>query len=172
MTRGLTRNQIGVTEEMILAYGERIWELSCNLQVRHGDPVRELDWQRIEAQSAGRGMADVEIAEEIGLTRDQVLCIRVELERRRFRRDRYYRLYELGGGRRFRMERFTPHEQRPGYSPEAMELRRTLNFDPRKTRNYLSAGYWNAETVPALLQRWVAERPDHPALLATGGTLT
>ena len=38
MTRGLNRVQMGLTEEMVEAYGETIWDLSHNIQVRIGDP--------------------------------------------------------------------------------------------------------------------------------------
>ena len=44
MTRGLDRSQIGVTEQMVETYGETIWRLCNNVQVRRGDAVRELDW--------------------------------------------------------------------------------------------------------------------------------
>ena len=97
MTRGLGRSQIGVTEQMVETYGETIWQLCHNVQVRRGDPVRELDWAAIEANREGTGLSDTEIAERIGLTREQVLYIRVLLERQKFRRHHYYRLYELGG---------------------------------------------------------------------------
>ena len=172
MARGLTREQIGVTEEMILTYGERIWDLSTNIQVRRGDPVRELDWSEIEAQRHGRGMADGEIADEIGLTREQVLYIRLVLERRRFRRENYHRLYELGGGRRFRLERFVPHEHRFGFRTEAIELRKTLEFDPRTAGSYLRLGYWSPDTVATWLDKWAGEQPDHPAIGFTGETLS
>ena len=77
MTRGLSRSQIGVTEQMVDTYGETIWRLCHNVQVRRGDPVRELDWAAIEANREGTGLSDTEIAERIGLTREQVLYIRV-----------------------------------------------------------------------------------------------
>ena len=172
MARGLTREQIGVTEEMILTYGERIWDLSTNIQVRRGDPVRELDWNEIEAQRHGRGMADGEIADEIGLTREQVLYIRLVLERRRFRRENYHRLYELGGGRRFRLERFVPHEHRFGFRTEAIELRKTLEFDPRTAGSYLRLGYWSPDTVATWLDKWAGEHPDHPAIAFAGQSLS
>ena len=39
MTRGLKRSQIGISEEMIQTYGESIFEMSHNIQVRRGDAV-------------------------------------------------------------------------------------------------------------------------------------
>lgn len=172
MTRGLSRDQIGVNEEMVLTYGERIWELSTNVQIRRGDPVRNLDWEDIDIQRPGRGMADEEIANAIGLTRDQVLYIRMLLEHRRFRRDHYHRLYELGGGRRFRLERFTPHEHRSGFRDEALELRKALDFDPRRAGSYLRLGYWNADTVHGWLSDRAKEMPEHPHLVGRDGTLS
>jgi len=172
MARGLTRDQIGVSEEMIATYGERIWELSTNVQVRRGDPVRELNWSEIEAQREGTGLTDSEIADRVGLTRNQVLYIRALLERRRFQRHHYYRLLELGGGRRFRHDRFVPHEDRFEFSDAAIALRRSLKFDPETARRYLARGNWNADTVP----RWLAERartqPDRAAVIGPDGSLS
>jgi cyclohexanecarboxylate-CoA ligase/acyl-CoA synthetase len=172
MARGLTRDQIGVSEEMIATYGERIWEMSTNIQVRRGDPVRELDWAEIEAQREGTGMSDAEIAERIGLTRDQVLYIRVLLERRRYRRHHYNRLLELGGGRRFRRERFVDHEDRFAFSEAAVALRRALKFDPETARRYLARGHWNGDTVSRWLARRVETQPDHAALVGPSGPLS
>ena len=72
MTRGLKRSQIGMSEEMIQTYGESIFEMSHNIQVRRGDAVRKLDWKQIEAGRADRGMSDIELARQFGLTHDQV----------------------------------------------------------------------------------------------------
>ena len=172
MTRGLGRSQIGVTEQMVEAYGETIWRLSHNVQVRRGDAVRELDWDAIEAQREGTGMSDAQIAEQIGLTREQVLYIRVLLERRKFKRHHYYRLYELGGGKRFRADRFVPHEDRFTFSETAMRLRGTLDFDAEQSAHHLRTGEWSADTVPA----WLAERaertPDRVAISGPDGEMT
>ncbi len=172
MTRGLSRAQIGVTEQMIEAYGEHIWELSHNVQIRRGDPVRERDWAQIEAQRPATGMADIEIAARIGLAHDQVTFIRLVLERRKFRRGHYYRLLELGGGRRFRAERFTPHEERATFTPEALALRRALAFDAGLSNRYLRLGFWTADTIGGLVRHWAAERPGGAALIGDGATLT
>ena len=74
--------------------------------------MRLKDFDGVERQRADLGLSDAEIAERIGLSRDQVTFIRNLVERRRIRRNHYQRLLELGGGRRFRAERFTPHEER------------------------------------------------------------
>ena len=57
---------------MIEAYGETVWDLSHNVQVRIGDPIRTLDWEQIELQRPGAGLSDRQIAEKIGLTHDQM----------------------------------------------------------------------------------------------------
>lgn len=156
MPRGLTMSQVGVSESMIETYGDAIWNLSNNMQIRRGDPVRTLAFDQVEAQRPLAGMSDQQIADRLGLSRDQVLLIRVLLEARRFDRQRYYRLYELGGGRRFREERFVPHEQR-GYSGEAMELRDGIRFDPDLVRRYVDAGWWADDTLGG----WLRERAIH-----------
>ena len=129
MTRGLTRHQIGVTEAMIQAFGETVFRLSHNHQVRRGDPVRKLQYDEIEAQRAGAGLTDAQIAERIGLTRNQVLYIRTVLERRRFRTGHYVRLLELGGGKLFRAERFVPHLDHFTFSEQALALRAASGAD-------------------------------------------
>ena len=53
----------GVTQQMIDTFGETIFRLSLNKQVRIGDAVRELDFERIEAARADTGLTDEEIAE-------------------------------------------------------------------------------------------------------------
>ena len=75
MARGLTRDQIGITEEMIRTFGDAVFCMSHNIQVREGDPVRNLDFAEIERQREAMGLADVQIAERIGLTREQVMFL-------------------------------------------------------------------------------------------------
>lgn len=172
MARGLTRAQIGVTEEMVQAFGDIVFELSHNHQIRVGDPIRELDFDAIEKQRAALGLSDAEIADRIGLTRDQVLYIRTVVERRRFRTGHYQRLLELGGGKRFRMERFTPHEERFGYSDAALELRAAMNFDPALVRKYVAEGWWRDDTLAKWLARWAAATPDAPAIQIGGNAIS
>ena len=43
MARGLTRRQIGVTDEMMETFGEAIFRMSHNYQERRGDPYRLRD---------------------------------------------------------------------------------------------------------------------------------
>ena len=160
MSRGLRREQIGVTEALIGTYGETVFELSHNYQIRRGDPVRELDWEEIERQRENAGLSDPEIARKLGLTREQVTYIRVMTEHRRFNRRQYPRLYDLGGGRRFRAERFTPHEDRFAFSAEALALRGALAFDSARAARFLREGHWNADTVASWLCARAEEAPD------------
>ncbi|MDP6346279.1 MAG: class I adenylate-forming enzyme family protein, partial [Alphaproteobacteria bacterium] len=172
MPRGLTRRQLGVTAETIDSYGQVIFELSHNLQVRHGDPVRELDFTAIAARQADLGLTDRQIADRIGLDEVQVMYIRTVMERRRFRTGHYHRLLELGGGRRFRAERFTPHEDRFQMSEEALRLRAAMAFDPERVRHYVDNGWWAGDTLGGWLARHAEERPERPALLWDGEAMS
>ena len=165
MSRGLSRSQIGVTEAMVEGFGETVFRLSHNLQRRRGDPVRLKDFDAIERQRADLGLSDAEISDRIGLTRDQVTFIRNLVERRRIRRNHYQRLLDLGGGRRFRAERFTPHEDRQGYSEAAMNLRDAMRFDGDRAALYLERGWWSpADTLSQWLCRTASETPDAIAI--------
>ncbi len=172
MTAGLTRTQLGVTEEMIAGFGDMVWQLSHNLQVRRGDPVRLLDFAEIEAQRPGTGMTDAQIAARIGLSPEQVLFIRLFEERRRFRRRHYHRLYDLGGGRRYRHGKTRLPEERPAFSEDALALRRALAFAPERARAYVEAGWWADDTLAGWLAGRAAEGADRPAIIAPGQTLT
>jgi cyclohexanecarboxylate-CoA ligase len=164
MTRGLTRRQIGVTEEMIATFGDAIFRMSHNHQIRDGDPYRKLDWDEIERQREQMGLSDGQIAARIGLTQNQVLYIRTVLERRRFHTGHYARLLELGGGRRFRAERFTPHLDHFTYSDDALELRAAMSYPPELARRYVEEGWWADDTLTGWLARRVEERPEAPAI--------
>ena len=95
----------GVSEDMVTELGDQIFELSHNKQSRRGDPVRELDWDAIDAGRAGMGLTDSEIAGRLGLEVEQVTFIRTLVEGQRFHTGHYKRLYKLGGGKRYRPER-------------------------------------------------------------------
>ena len=173
MSRGLSRSQIGVTESMVESFGETIFRLSHNHQRRRGDPVRLKDFASIERQRADLGLSDAEISVRIGLSRDQVTFIRNLAERRRIRRNHYQRLLELGGGRRFRAERFTPHEQRQGYSETAMNLRDAMRFDGDRAALYLERGWWSpADTLSRWLVGAASEAPEAPAIVGEGQSLS
>jgi len=170
MSRGLSRSQIGVTEAMVESFGETIFGLSHNLQRRRGDPVRLKDFVEVERQRADLGLSDAEISDRIGLSRDQVTFIRNLVERRKIRRNHYQRLLELGGGRRFRAERFTPHEERATYGDVAMSLREAMRFDGERAALYLERGWWSpADTLSRWLARAAAETPDATAIAGGGG---
>jgi cyclohexanecarboxylate-CoA ligase len=172
MARGLTRRQIGVTAEMIDSFGEVIFQLSTNVQTRRGDPVRLLDYDEIERQRADTGLTDQQIADRIGLTRNQVLYIRTMMERRRFRTGHYPRLLDLGGGKRFRAERFTPHLDHFQYGEDALELRAAMTFDPARARAYVEAGLWRNDTMRGWLEQHAQETPDAPAIRLDEATIT
>jgi non-ribosomal peptide synthetase component E (peptide arylation enzyme) len=172
MARGLTREQIGVTEEMIATFGEIVFRMSHNYQERTGDPVRTLDWPEIERQREAMGLTDQQIADRLGLTRNQVLFIRTVEERRRFRTGHHARLLELGGGKRFRAERMTPALDHFRYSEAALALRAAMRFDPERAREYVRRGWWRDDTITKWLARHAAERPDAPALVHAGQALS
>ncbi len=171
MARGLNRRQIGVTSAMIDSYGELIFQWSHNIQTRRGDPVRELDFEAISAQRHELGLSDGQIAERIGLSEIQVMYIRAMMERRRFNTTRFARLLELGGGKRFREERFMAHEDRFHYHDDALALRDAMTFDPARTRHYGEQGWWADGTLSGWLARHASERPEAPAIIQGGEVL-
>jgi cyclohexanecarboxylate-CoA ligase len=162
------RERLGVTPEMIEAFGPIIFDLGLNVQDRCGDPVRLLDFAEIERQRAAAGLADHEIAARLGLAADQVTFIRVLLEQRRFKPDRYYRLFQLGGGRRFRTERDMErdHYNEPQFGTDGLAIRNALRFRPEHVRRHLEAGHWTADTLITWLQRWTRQTPDAIAIAA------
>ena len=166
---GMTRRErLGITPEMIEAFGPIIFELSLNVQDRCGDPVRLLDFVEIERQRAATGLADHEIAARLGLAADQVTFIRVLLEQRRFKPERYYRLFQLGGGRRFRTERDMERDRynEPQFGSDGLAIRNALRFRPEHVRRYLEGGYWTSDTLITWLQRWICQTPDAIAIAA------
>ena len=168
MARGLTREQLGITEAMIATYGEAIFRMSHNHQVREGDPVRALDWAQIERQREAMGLADVQIAERLGLAREQVMFIRNTEESRRFRIGQQAYLIDLGGGKRFRPERVVPLEERFRYSADALALREAMRFEGGRVAEFVARGWWRDDTLPAWIVRHAAERPEALALMQGG----
>lgn len=172
MARGLTRDQIGITEEMIRTFGDAVFRMSHNLQVREGDPIRTLDWPEIERQREAMGLADGQIAQRFGLTREQVMFIRNTEETRRLRTGQQAYLLDLGGGRRFRAEKVTPLEQRFRFSEDALRLRGALAFDPAQASEFLARGWWRDDTLSGWVARHAEERPDAPALIQAARMLS
>jgi cyclohexanecarboxylate-CoA ligase len=164
------RERLGVTQEMIEAYGPIVFDLGTNVQDRRGDPVRLLQFDEIERQRPGAGLSDSEIAARLGLATDQVTFIRVLLEQRRFKPERYYRLFQLGGGRRFRAERGMEHDpyNEPQFSADALAIRDALRFRPDHVRREVESGRWTADTIASYLQRWAKQTPDAIAIAAPG----
>ena len=168
MAAATRRERLGITPEMIEAFGPIIFDLSLNVQDRCGDPVRRLDFVEIERQRAAAGLADHEIAARLGLAADQVTFIRVLLEQRRFKPERYYRLFQLGGGRRFRTERDMERDRynEPQFGSDGLAIRNALRFRPEHVRRHLDGGYWTADTLITWLQRWTRQTPDAIAIAA------
>lgn len=164
--------EYGVTAQMIAAYGDLIFELSNNIQRRRGDPVRELDFDEIERQRPGTGMSDIEIARHTGLTEPQTRYIRMREESRRFDVNQYRKLYDLGGGKRYREERYSPPEERYRATKEAMALKAALAFDPVQVRRFLDEGHWRGDTVAGWLAARSRERPDKPLMIHAGGAIS
>ncbi|MDX1376974.1 MAG: AMP-binding protein [Burkholderiales bacterium] len=171
MPRGLRFEQIGLTEAMIATWADAIWEMSNNLQIRRGDPVRRREFDRVAAERADLGMSDAQIAARIGLTRDQVLAIRILTEVRRFRRRNYYSLLELGRGHRFNPDRHVPLEARARFRPDALALREAMRFDPARVRRYVADGTWANDTLSGWLDARAAESPRHAAIRTLGGEI-
>ncbi|MBK6864810.1 MAG: acyl--CoA ligase [Ideonella sp.] len=172
MARGLTRDQIGITEEMIRTFGDAVFCMSHNIQVREGDPVRNLDFAEIERQREAMGLADVQIAERIGLTREQVMFIRNTEESRRLQIGQQAYLLDLGGGRRFRAEKVTRLEDRFRFSENALRLRAAMAFDPQQVGEYLRRGWWRDDTLSGWIARHAKERPEAPALIQGSVTIS
>ena len=172
MPRGLSFEQIGVTEAMIETWADTIWSMSNNVQIRRGDPIRKREFDRVEAERADLGMSDGQIAAALGLTRDQVLVIRGLTEARRFRRRNYFELYEIGRGRRFNPERHVPLGKRSGFGADALALREALRFDPAQVRRFVASGAWGADTLPGWLAARAGTAPASAAVLDAAGGLS
>jgi acyl-coenzyme A synthetase/AMP-(fatty) acid ligase len=172
MARGSSPDQIGVTREMAQTYGDAIFRMSNNIQVREGDPIRELDFDAIERQREGMGLSDAQIADRIGLTRDQVMFIRNTEEVQRQRIGKQACLLELGGSKRFRVERVVPLEERFRFGENALRLREAMKFDAERTRMYIEQGWWRNDTLPGWLARDATGKPNAPAVIQGASTMT
>lgn len=172
MPRGQRYEQLGVTEAMVETWGEAIWAMSNNVQVRRGDPIRLRQFDRVAAERASLGMSDGQIAERIGLAREQVMAIRGLVETRRFQRRSYFELLALGRGRRFNAERHVPLHRRPAFSDEALALRDALRFDPAQARAFVECGEWRNETLSGLLAARATATPGSALLRDASGTLS
>ena len=149
---------------MMDTFGDIVFRMSNNHQLRRGDPVRRKDFAAIEAQREQLGMSDAQIAARIGLSGEQVTAIRNLAERRRFRRHHFHRLNELGGGKRYRHERFKSKEDVDTLSESAIKLREAMAFRPELAARYVSEGCWSGDTLKAWVERHANERPDAMAL--------
>jgi acyl-CoA synthetase (AMP-forming)/AMP-acid ligase II len=157
---------------MIATYADAVWSLSNNIQIRRGDPIRKRDFTAYEAQRPDLGMSDGQIAAVLGLTRDQVLAIRVVTEVRRFRRRNYHRLYELGRGNRFRADRSIAPADRIGFRADALALREAIHFDPARVAEFVRTGRWGNDTLTGWLAARVADAATRRALTGTGADLS
>ena len=170
MTQGLTREQLGITDALVHTYGEIVFRLSNNVQHRIGDPIRTLDLDAVEAQRPALGMSDAQIAARVGLTEQQVTYIRNLAEVERMSTNNFQRLLALGGSKRFRVERFIPHEERFMYSETALRLRAALEFKPEAARRFVESGEWGTDTFRAWLDHWATSTPER--LAVSGGNIS
>jgi cyclohexanecarboxylate-CoA ligase/acyl-CoA synthetase len=157
---------------MIASYGDLIFRLSNNIQLRRGDPVRLKQFNIIECERANLGMSDAEIGARIGLLSEQVRTIRIIMEHRRFRTDHYQRILALGAGKRYRQERYESPGQRLAVSTEAEHLREAVQFAPAHVERMFEHNLWNGDTVGRWLARFAQETPDRPAIIAPYETLS
>ena len=162
----------GVTQQMIDTYGEIIFKLSLNKQVRRGDPVRELDFAEVENQREGTGLTDEEIADKVGLLPEQVGVVRVFVERKYHRIDLHRRLFHLGGGKRWKASEYQHPAERLKIREEGMMLRAELNFHPERASHYLEKGYWANETLIRWLNEHARARPHGIAMITEDKEIT
>ena len=162
----------GVTQQMIDTYGEIIFKLSLNKQVRRGDPVRELNFAEVEEQREGTGLTDEEIAGRVGLLPEQVGVVRVFVERKYHRIDLHRRLFKLGGGKRWKASEYQHPAERLKIREEGMKFRASLNFHSERATHYLEEGYWANETMIQWLNDHARVRPDGIAMIAPNNEIT
>ncbi len=162
----------GVTQSMIDAFGETVYRLSLNKQRRRGDPVRLLDYEAVNEQRADMGLTDAEIAQRVGLSVDQARFIRIFLERQNYRIDQHRRLFDLGGGRRWRPEKYNDPAQRMSYPEPGLRVKKALAFDPTEVSRFFAEGLWNEEILDTWMARAVSSNPDAPMLITDQETIS
>ena len=171
MSRRRKDREIGVSQAMLDSFGDVVFDLSHNKQRRRGDPVRLGQFDQVEAGRADMGLTDAEIADTIGLGEDQVIYIRNIIERRRFRKDRYRRLFALGGGKRYRAEQDDAKSKPRGYDADGWALREAMCYPPDAVRRYVASGHWRSDTLTGWLSRHALERPNATAIVTPDGPL-
>ncbi|MDP7425987.1 MAG: class I adenylate-forming enzyme family protein [Rhodospirillales bacterium] len=159
----------GVSEQMIDTYSELIFDLSLNKQTRSGDPIRNLDHEAWLEQREATGLNDPEIAGKIGLAVEQVTFIRNITERRLFRLNQYRKLYRLGGGLRYREDRYQDPEEKFDMSDDAVALRVAMHFSPSQAKKFIDAGLWSDEVLGDLM---AVKNPDDLAIISTAESVT
>jgi non-ribosomal peptide synthetase component F len=162
----------GVSEQMIDTWSEIIFDLSLNVQIRRGDPVRHLDHEAWQAQREDMGLTDPEIALKLGLATEQVTFIRNITERRRFRLNQYRKLYRLGGGMRYREDRYQDPEEKFEMSDAAVHLRQAIDIPADQATHYIREGYWGSKRVPDVLEQHAQNNPDALAVADAHKSLT
>ncbi|MBT7954847.1 MAG: AMP-binding protein [Rhodospirillaceae bacterium] len=159
----------GVSEQMIDTYSELIFDLSLNKQTRRGDPIRNLDHAAWLEQREATGLNDPEIAAKTGLAVEQVTFIRNITERRVFRLNQYRKLYRLGGGLRYREDRYQDPEEKFEMSDDAVALRLAMHFLPSQVKKFIAEGLWSAEVPGDLL---AANNSNDPAIISAAATVS
>jgi non-ribosomal peptide synthetase component E (peptide arylation enzyme) len=162
----------GVTQQMIDTFGEIVFKLSLNKQIRRGDPVRQLDFCAIEASREESGLTDEEIAERIGLLPEQVSVVRVFIERKHHKIDQHRRLYHLGGGKRWKKQAYRSPMERLKFREDAMTIRKTIKFKPELAAEYITKGYWLNETLNSHLNNFAKTTPEASAIIHKNVVLT
>ena len=162
----------GVTQQMIDTFGEIVFKLSLNRQIRRGDPVRKLDFSAIKATREESGLTDEEIAERIGLLPEQVGVVRVFTERKYHKIDQHRRLYHLGGGKRWKKKDYRSPGERLQFKEDAMMIRKAINFNPELASNYIEKGYWINETLNGHLTYYADISPEASAIIHSEGELS
>ena len=162
----------GVTQEMIDTFGDIVFKLSLNKQIRRGDAVRNLDFEAIEAARAETGLTDEEISEKIGLLPEQVSVVRVFTERKYHKIDQHRRIFDLGGGKRWKKKEYRSPAERIQFREDAMKIRESITFKPELVATYIDKGFWTNETLNSHLNKHANSAGENIAIIHPDGTLT